>query len=108
MTMPSIERAIVLAGIALALSGCLGSETDSGSVTVVGASEKLAVSDVESLNGTYGTGCIDEGEPWSIAVADGAALSHDALHVVLNDADCELLLTEVVAQGQVYAADTPL
>lgn len=93
------------AACALALFGCAGSNSVSGSIEAIDKREgTLLAADLESANGTYGAGCTDRTGSWSVEIEIGATLDHDPLSVVLNDDGCVLTLTELRTTSGVLAA----
>ncbi len=106
-TITSRRNAVASAAVLVALaSGCTNPTNDmvSPKVDVTDHSRSaLTASGIEVINGVY-TGCSgrSDGEAWS-ALVNGALLAHPALAVRMNDSNCELTVTEVVASGTTYA-----
>jgi hypothetical protein len=89
---------VIVAGL-LSAGGCAsrGDDLDVRVMLVDRSSHALAAASLESVNGTYGAGCVNRaGDPWSLPVAADPDLEHAELSVVKNNAACVLTLTELV------------
>jgi len=73
-------------------------------------SDALLSSEIQSINGTYGAGCVARASGnWSLAVTGSPTLDHTALTVVKNNTACGLTLTGIHATGDggtAYAASS--
>lgn len=89
---------------ALLATGCLQDDTARASgVEIDQTTQSLSVGALESANGTY-TNCHDRTGSWSVDIAGGSVLDNAPLSVILNDAACELTLTELrVTTGALVA-----
>ena len=99
----NVLAAICMVGLAAVINGCSDQEVLHPDVDILNrASQALALGAVDSINGTYGATCLERAGSWSAGVSGGALLAHPALSVIKNDSDCELTLTEIVADGITY------
>lgn len=92
------------------VTGCENAESgDVGGRTVVfdHRTQDLLGSDLASANGSYGAGCTNRTGSWSLEIASGATLDHDALSVVRNDTTCVLTLTELRLADNSLVTATP-
>jgi hypothetical protein len=77
----------------------------SGEVTAR-VSSGLTAGSIKSINGTY-TNCVTKTGSWSVLVTGSDPLTNPVLGVVMNDLNCQLAITSIVAD-QVYTASPAL
>lgn len=96
----SSALSIVLACAATAVAGCAGDEEAvHPSVQIVArSSSALTSSAISAINGSY-TNCLERSGSWSLHVSGNDPLDHDPLTVIMNDSNCQLAITEIVASG---------
>lgn len=95
----------VLAGVLGLLPAC--ADEQAVQVTAIGidyTTQALTSGQLASVNGTYGAGCTNRTDPWSIEIAPGATLDNAPLSVVVNDAACVLTLTHLHTTAGIIAA----
>ncbi len=105
---PSSLGAVIAAVALVALTGCPREAARGSTATFDRTAQALLSSELLSINGTYGLGCVDRSGGWSIEVADGAVLDYPSLSVALKNTGCALTLTEQRTTDGLVEATTPM
>lgn len=101
----NVLAAICMVGLAAVIGGCSGQDVLQPDVDIINrASQALGLGEVDAINGTYGSTCLERSGAWSVVVTGGTVPANPLLSVIKNDSDCELTLTEIVADGVTYDA----
>jgi ice-binding like protein/Big-like domain-containing protein len=102
-------RAPLIAALLMHLA-CGGEELAHGRVAVVGRSaQSLTSATLESVNGSYGGGCVGRADAaWSLEIQSDVLLDDEELSVIQGNTACVLTLTSLRTTGGVLTAVPPI